>query len=161
MQYPMRRKDRAMNEEYARELLTKGEYLVMATCGENGQPYATPLSYVFSNSENVIYFHCAHEGRKINNLTFNPRVCLVTVGQTRPVYDKNFTTYYESVMVFGTAVQVEDPKEKTDFLMRLAKKYLPDHMDKAPADIAKSLGRTAVYKVVIEQITGKMKKPKA
>lgn len=44
-------------------------------------------------------------------------------------------------------------------LTRLAQKYLPDAMDKAPADIAKSLARTAVYGIKIELLTGKAKNP--
>lgn len=158
MQHPIRRKDRVMDEEQARALLKNCEYGVMATTGADGWPYAVPLSYIVEN--NVIYFHCAHDGRKIENINANPKVCFTVVGKTQPIYDKNFTTYYESVVVFGTVNKVGNPERKTALLMLLAQKYLPEHMDKAPGDIAKSLERTAVYGITIEGITGKAKKPK-
>lgn len=158
MQHAIRRKDRALTEACARELLQKCEYGVMATVDAGGRPYAAPLSYI-ANDE-AVYFHCAHEGHKIDNIVANPQVCFTVVGQTRPVYAKNFTTWYESVVVFGRVSPVTDPAEKTRILMLLAEKYLPEHMDKAPADIAKSLARTAVYRIAIEHITGKAKRPK-
>lgn len=158
MQHAMRRKDRAMDENHARQLLENGEYGVMGTVDENGQPYAVPLSYIVEGD--VIYFHCAHEGRKITNISQNPKVSFTVVGKTMPVYDNNFTTYYESVIVFGTVIKVDNPDNKTRLLMLLAQKYLPRHMDKAAADIAKSLERTAVYAIGMEQVSGKAKKPR-
>lgn len=157
MQHAVRRKDRMTDEQTARELLKRCEYGIMATAGADGLPYAVPLSYVVY--DDAVYFHCAHVGHKIENIDANPRVCFTVVGATRPVYAKNFTTYYESAVVFGTVSKIEDAARKTEILMRLAAKYLPEHMDKAPADIAGSLARTAVYKIAIEHITGKAKKP--
>lgn len=158
MHHAIRRKDRAMDEAQARALLANCEYGIMGTVGPDGWPYALPLSYIVEGD--AIYFHCAHAGHKIENITHNPKVSFTVVGATKPVYAGNFTTYYESAVVFGTARKVEDPGEKTRLLMLVAQKYLPDHMDKALGDIAKSLERTAVYAIDIERITGKAKKPK-
>lgn len=119
--------------------MEKGEYGTLSTVGVDGQPYAVPLSY--------IVFHCAHSGQKLDNIKNEPRVCFCAVGNTEPIYDKNFTTFYESVIVYGTASKAEK-EEKTDMLMLLAEKYLPNHMDKAPADIAKSLEHTAVCELL-------------
>lgn len=158
MQYAMRRKDRALTENEARELLAKGEYGVMASVDAQGQPYATALSYIVADG--AIYFHCAQTGYKTDNIKANPKVCFTVVGATQPVYDKNFTTYYESVVVFGRAAEITDSHEKTVLLMQLAQKYLPGYMDKAPESIAQSLARTAVYRISIDEITGKAKRPK-
>lgn len=157
MQHNVRRKDRLMEVEDARELLVCGEYGVMATVGPDGWPYAVALSYIVEG--NAVYFHCAHEGHKIENISANPKVCFTVVGETEPVYAKNFTTYYESVVVFGRVYNVEDPIRKTELLLQMADKYLPEYMEKAPEDIARSLERTAVYRIDIEQITGKAKRP--
>ena len=154
----MRRKDRAMPEEDARNLLENGEYGVLSTVGEDGLPYGVPLSYVVI--EDSLYFHCAHEGRKVDAVRAHPRVAFTVVGATRPVYAKNFTTYYESVMVSGTAEEVTGPAAKYEILTALAAKYLPEHMDKADADITRSLPRTAVYRIRIETLTGKAKRPR-
>lgn len=158
MQHAIRRKDRIMETVAAHKLLEAGEYGVLATTGPDGWPYAVPLSYI--KADNALYFHCALTGHKIEHITANPKVCFTVVGKTQPVYDKNFTTYYESVVVFGQIFEVRAVARKTALLMQLAQKYLPGDMDKAPADIAKSLARTAVYGIKIEQLTGKAKKPR-
>ncbi|SBV92183.1 Pyridoxamine 5'-phosphate oxidase-related FMN-binding [uncultured delta proteobacterium] len=155
---PMRRADRAMPDAAARELLEKGEYGFLATVGADGLPYGVPLSYVVL--ENRVYFHSAREGRKIDNLLHCRDAAFTVVGETEPVYAKNFTTWYESAMVFGTVSEVADPDEKFRSLYALAEKYLPDHLDKAERDIRASFAKTAVYRLEIETITGKAKKPR-
>ena len=152
----MRRKDRLMPVEKAYKLLENGEYGILSTIGENRQPYATPLSYVVVY--NNIYFHCAIEGQKLDNIAFEPRVCFCVVGKTQPVYDKSFSTYFESVIVYGKAERIDDKDKKFDILMKLAKKYLPEHIDKAKSNIDRSIDITLIYKVSIEHITGKEKK---
>ena len=154
--HPVRRKDNTITLEESHALLKAGQYCVLATVDAEGSPYATPLSYVFLHGK--IYLHCAHEGHKIDNLRANPRCSLAVVGKTQPVYTKNFTTYYESVVIFGVAQEVLDAAEKTEALMAVAQKYLPEHMEKADNDIANSLSRTAVYRIQIEKITGKAKR---
>ena len=158
MNKPMRRKDRALNSAECLELLNRAEYGVLSTVDQDGQPYGVPLSFV--HYDDRIYFHCAREGYKVDNLRHEPRACFTVVGETKPVYDKNFTTYFESVIAAGIVKPIEDDEEKYRSLYALAKKYLPDHLDKAPDDIAHSLKRTAVYALEIQSLTGKAKKPK-
>lgn len=154
--YPtMRRKDRAIPPELSEELLRGGEFGVLSSVASDGQPYATPLSYVYT--DNAIYFHGAKIGQKMSNIAQEPRVCFTVVGDTLPLYDGSFSTLFESVMVFGKASLVEDAEEKTRALMLLCEKYLPDHMDKAPGDIAQSIKHTAVVKIQAAHMTGKAK----
>ncbi len=159
MDRAIRRKDRAISEEEARNLLEKGEYGILSTVGKEGRPYGIPLSYVMMDG--ALYFHCALMGRKVENLEFCPQVSFCVVGPTRPVYAGSFSTYYECALAQGTARKVEDAEEKRRSLMLLAEKYLSEHMDKAPGDIEKSFKRTAVYAIDIERLTGKAKRPSA
>ncbi len=156
---PIRRKDRALTKEESAELISRGEYGVLATVDAGGQPYAVPLSYVVRDER--LYFYSAMAGHKIDNISHNPRVSFAVVGETQPVYDRDFSTYYESVVVFGPLRLVEDEKEKHEALWHLAAKYLPDYLDQAQASIKKSFSRTAVYALEMEVITGKSKKRKA
>lgn len=153
---PMRRKDRQLPRQEAMELLQRGEYGVLATAVPEDGPYAVPLSYVVVQSK--LYFHCARAGHKLDNLRQDNRACFCVVGRTQPVYDGDFTTYYESVLVFGRASRIEDRTEKTEALTALAQKYLPQHMDKAPGDIAASFEKTDVWAVAIEEVSGKAKR---
>ncbi len=156
LEKPMRRKDRQRTPAEGLAILKNGEYGVLATADAAGQPYGVPLSYIVRDGR--LYFHCAHEGHKIDNIRANPRACFTVVGRTRPVYDKNFTTLFESVIVFGELFAVEDEKEKYDLLQALAEKYLPEYMDRAGESINKSLARTAVYGLSMEVVTAKAKR---
>ena len=49
---------------------------ILACLGDEGYPYAVPLSYVYFN--NKIYFHSAKTGHKIDAITKNPRKPLNT-----------------------------------------------------------------------------------
>lgn len=155
---PLRRKDRAMPREDALALLARAEYGVLAVDEGKGWPYAVPLSFVLMDG--ALYVHSACEGRKIAALERNDRVCFTVVGATKPVYVTDFTTYYESVVVQGRATPVTDEREKYESLIRLAEKYLPEHMDKAERDIRRSFKRTAVVKISLDLVTGKAKRPK-
>jgi nitroimidazol reductase NimA-like FMN-containing flavoprotein (pyridoxamine 5'-phosphate oxidase superfamily) len=158
MEREMRRKDRAISESEALELLGRGQYGVLATVGEEGEPYAVPLSYVFRAGK--IYFHCAPVGRKIDNLRHQPKVGFTVVGKVAPVFEHSFSTNYESVMVFGTASEVTDKNEKCAALRALAEKYLPEHLDKADAYIEQSLPNVVVYAIEIERTSGKARRAK-
>jgi Predicted flavin-nucleotide-binding protein len=158
MRHPMRRQDRRISQEEARDLFAGGAYLFMATVGNDGRPYSVPMSYVVM--DNAVYVHCATSGRKLNNLATCPWVCLNVVGPTQPVYDGTFSIRYESAIIEGQARLVTDDEEKKRALLALAKKYLPDHMDKAESDIARSWQRTLVYAVAIDCISGKAKREK-
>ena len=158
MNHPVRRKDRQIPAEEARALFEKGEYLFMATADKDGQPYSVPISYALIGD--VVYIHCATEGRKLKNLAQNPKVCLNVVGPTQPVYDGGFSTYYESAIIEGKARLVTGDEEKRRALTILAERYLPDHMDKAEANITGHWKNTLVYAVSIDNICGKAKRKK-
>src|SRR5512139_3273572 len=126
MEQKMRRADRALPDSEAQEILRAGEYGVLSTVSADGQPYGVPVSYAYTGE--VIYFHCALEGHKLDNLNSNNRVSFCVVGKTTVLPDK-FATNYESVIVFGKAVEVTSD-EKHAGLVELLKKYSPDFMEK-------------------------------
>ena len=153
----MRRKDRQLSEEETLEILKNGQYGVLSTAGRDGSPYGVPLSYVWL--EGSLYFHSALNGHKLDNLRENNRVSFTVAGDTQPVYDRNFTTYFESAIVFGIVEEITDARERHDALYALARKYLPEHMENAERDIHASDKRTLVCAVRVEGISGKAKKP--
>ncbi len=158
MNRPMRRKDRAIGPEECVQILQACQYGVMSSVDPEGQPYGVPLSFTFKDK--TVYFHCARDGHKIDNIRANDRVCFTCVGMTRPVYEKNnFSTFFESVVVFGQVREVVDEAEKRQALHDLCLKYLPDYMSEFDAAMHRSGGRTAVYAIDAVQITGKGKSP--
>lgn len=152
----MRRKDRELDQQQAYEILDQGEYGILSTCSSEGQPYGVPLSYV--RIDNMIYFHTAKDGHKIQNLKQNPKVCFTVVGKTQPVYNGSFTTLYESAAVFGTVEAVEPEDLKRSLLLALCEKYLPGRKSEAEEEISRYAKVTDIYGICINSISGKANK---
>ena len=150
----MRRKDREKSAEFARGLLDHCSYAVLATVNPDGTPYCIPINPVRSGDD--LYFHCALDGQKIDNLRAAPTVCLTAVGRMRIPPDE-FTTQYESAVVFGTAREVTDEAEKRAVLRLLCERYVPTNMANFDAEIPGSLPHTGVWKIHMERVTGKSK----
>lgn len=149
----VRRKDHQTDSRTARDLLERGEYGVLSTVDNDGQPYGVPVSYAFDGQS--IYFHCALEGHKLDNLRANPRVSFCVVGSTRVLPEK-FATLYESAVVFGEAFFLEGP-EKTRGLELLAAKYSPEHAAAGQDYIEKHFEATRVVCIRVNHISGKAK----
>ena len=147
----MRRADRLMHADESQKLLTNGEYGILSTTDAHGQPYATPLNYVYWNDS--IYFHCATTGAKLDNIRTNDKVCFTIVGKTKVLPDQ-FATNYESVMAFGVASQVDGP-EKLDALEALIQKYSPEYIPQGKEYIERAKDKTVVIRITIDHCTGK------
>lgn len=151
----MRRKDRAISKENVEVILAKAEYGTLSTIGTNGFPYGVPLSFVFMDEK--IYFHCAsNTGSKVENIKKNPDVCFSVIGYTEPLPEK-FATVYESVIVFGTAKEV-DADIKKAALIKFIEKYSAEFMEAGLRYIDKLINKTAVFEINIKHITGKARK---
>jgi hypothetical protein len=150
----MRRDDRALTTEQAAEILQRGEYGVLSTVSSDGQPYGVPVSYAYD--VNVLYFHCAVEGHKLDNLRDNPRVSFCVVGATEVLPDQ-FATRYESTILFGKARELISD-EKHAGLTRLLEKYSSDFMEKGEKYINSDIDKTRVFKIEIESISGKARR---
>lgn len=151
----MRRKERQMPEEFAWEVVDKCEYAFLAMTAEDGSPYGLPVT--IARGGRAIYFHSALEGRKVECLRRSPRVCLSCVGDTR-VPPGKFTTLFESAVIFGRAEAVTEDEEKIHALRLLCQRHTPDNMENFPRAIAKSLDRTGIWRITVEEITGKAKR---
>lgn len=151
----MRRKDREMSKDFALQVADKCEYAVLSMTDAHNAPYCVPISIV--RVQQSVYFHCAQEGEKIACLRANPQVCLACVGDTHRMSDK-FTTEYESAILRGTASEVTDTQEKITALKHLCERHTPSNMMHFDSEVARSLDRTAVWKIEMESITGKRKK---
>ena len=119
MERKMRRADRAISDSEAKSILEKGEFGILSTVSSEGQPYGVPMSHCYTG--NVIYFHCALEGHKLDNLSNNSRVSFCVVGKTE-VLPESFATRYESASVFGKEFELTGD-EKHKGLLEIVKKY--------------------------------------
>ncbi len=154
MERKIRRAERAIPESETQRILRAGEFGVLSTVSGDGQPYGVPVSYTYAGG--VIYFHCAREGHKLDNLNGNNKVSFCVVGKTQVLPDK-FATNYQSAIVFGKAFEVTDA-EKQEGLVEILKKYSPGFIDKGLRYIEGDGHKARVYKIVIESMTGKSRK---
>jgi len=153
--HPIRRKDRALSEAEALQLLRDAEWGVLATVDEAGWPYAVPVNHAVVGEDLII--HCATVGHKLANLAFNPKVsyCAVTQAETLPL---ELSTRYASVIVFGRAELLTDDGEKRAALRALGLRFAAAHPDLVDREIDKDLFRTAVVRLHMERITGKARR---
>ena len=151
----MRRKDREMDKKFAFYVTDKCDYAVISMVTPDGVPYCLPIT--IARDEEIIYFHSALDGLKVDVLRENPNVCISCVGDTNKPDDK-FTTEFESSIIRGKAFEVEDNAEKIHALKLICQRHSPNNMDNFDKATEKSLCRTGVWKVVRDSITGKRKK---
>lgn len=150
----LRRTERKMDEADVIRLLEGQDYGVLSTASTDGYAYGVPLNYVYIN--NSIYFHCAVEGHKTDNITVNNKVSFCVVGEIEVLPDK-FSTRYQSVIVFGLIEEVYGD-EKHQALTGLLEKYSSQYMEKGMKYIDSYEARTKVLKLNIEHISGKARK---
>ena len=154
----MRRSDREQDRAFSLAVIDRCTHGVAALCTGEDTPYCLPLSFV--RVDNCLYFHCAREGRKVDLLRKNPRMCVTFVGGDTPAFvaPATYTTYFQSAIITGTALEVTDDREKTEALRALCQKLTPNHMGESFARaMEKSLRVTAVWRIDLDQVTGKAK----
>jgi hypothetical protein len=148
----IRRRDRALTDEEARQILAQADHGVLSTLGADGWPYGVPVNHVLCGD--VLYIHCARAGHKLENVAHEDRVsfCAVACATVLPA---TLSTLYESAVVFGRAAVVTDPAERRQALDALAIRFCGGLTPEAERTIATSGPQTTVVRVRIERITGK------
>ena len=125
----------------------------MCVYGLEGYPYPIPLSYARVNQ--TLYFHCAKSGHKIDAIIKNPKLSFCVVDDDTIVPEK-FTTYYKSVIVYGTAFLVDDEDERRKAFDALADKYSKEIARHLKDEEIRKAGPAAlIVRIDIEHMSGK------
>lgn len=148
----MRRKKQLLKKEETVRILESCTAGVLAVIGDDGYPYAVPMSYAYKDGR--IYMHSAKKGHKIDSIENNDKVTF-TVIEKDEVIQETFTTHFRSVIVFGRAAIISDNEAKQDAFQYLLKKYSPDFIKEGQTEIAKEIDRTYIIEIKIEHMTGK------
>ncbi|SDO68446.1 pyridoxamine 5'-phosphate oxidase family protein [Desulforhopalus singaporensis] len=147
----LRRNDKQTTLDQAVELLSDAEYGTLSTVDGDGQPYGVPLNYVYRDG--AIYFHCALNGHKLDNIGGNPKVSFCVVGDVE-VLPAEFSTSYQSVIAFGVASEVVG-NERYQALEWLLEKYSSDFMEQGIKYIDKLDKVTRIIKIEVRHVSGK------
>ena len=136
----MRRKDREMDAGFAMGVLARCEFATLAMTLPDGKPYCIPISPALVGG--AVVFHCARHGLKADAMRANPSVCLSAACDVSPVPEE-FTTEYA---------------EKVTALRAICERYAASNMRGFDDAIERSLHRTAIWRIDIDELTGKRKK---
>ncbi|MDE7270931.1 MAG: pyridoxamine 5'-phosphate oxidase family protein [Acetatifactor sp.] len=149
----MRRKRQELSQVQCEAVLGRGTCGVLAVSGDDGYPYAVPISYVYDNGK--IFFHSAKRGHKIDAVRKDNKVSFCVTDQDQ-IMPAEYTTYFRSVIVFGRLQILQDEAEKLAAIEKLAVKYAPEdsaqHRNKA---IEQEWEAFCILEMTIEHMTGK------
>lgn len=158
----MRRKFNEVTDQKDIEAILLGARIGrLATLGQDGYPYITPVNYVYLHGS--IYFHCALQGEKLDNLQREPKVCFAV---DRPLayldtgFDRDMAVcdvgqYYQSVVIRGRAEIILGMAEKVEALNALMACHEGDPKFAAITAATPAVARCAVVAVRIESLTAK------
>lgn len=152
----MRRKNQELTGDEAELILQNGSSGVLALSGDEGYPYAVPLSYAYSDGS--LYFHSAVAGHKIDAIKNAGKASFCVIGQDE-VIPSEFTTRYKSVVVFGKISILEDGHELRAAMEKLAAKYSPGYKNEGSLYIERHKAHYVVIKLAAEHISGKQANP--
>lgn len=152
----MNHKNRKLSYEKTIELLNKGEHGILTLNGDNGYPYALPITYTYFDE--CIYFHSADHGYKIDILNDNTKACFSLILNVE-VMPSKFSAKYESVVATGDIAFVNNENgEKNSALEILLDRFSPEYKEKGMEFVNSAFGdKTSVFKMTIKELTGKGK----
>ena len=148
----MRKKDKEIQDRKVIDrIIGRASLCRLALC-DGDQPYIVTMNFGYDGSR--LYFHCATEGRKIDLIKKNNKVCFQMdlnyelVEAEKPC---KYTSKFLSVVGFGKAALLTDRDEKIPALDIIMKHYdgpSGDYVDEV-------LEKVTVIRVDIESISGK------
>lgn len=148
----MRKKNKEIRDPQTIESILKTSTIVRLAMIDKNEPYIVPLNYGYK--DNALYIHCAKEGRKIDILKNNPRVCFEIEGNIELVTGHmacDWTLNYQSLIGYGTVEILETIDEKFAGLDILMKQF--DGPQKEYH--AKHVESIYILKLTIKSISGK------
>lgn len=149
----MRRSRQALSWQETEEILRRGTSGVLALARAEGDPYAVPLSYVYT--QGILYFHCAKVGHKLESIRRCEKAsfCVVDRDEIKP---EAYTTYYRSAIAFGRVRILESEEEKRRAIEQLSQKYHPmDTPAHRKAVIDREYAPLCMLAFTVEHMTGK------
>lgn len=121
---------------------------------DGDMPYV--LGFNFGYEDNIIYLHCAKEGKKLDIIRKNNNVCVMfdTGHEFFHRHEHVACSYrmrYKSVMAIGKAYIVDDYDEKMKGLQILMRQY----SDRSFEYSKPSVDNVVIIKIEIEKMTGR------
>ncbi len=152
----MRRKDQEITDKKVLEEILSTSLICRIGMICDGIPYIVPVNYGYSND--IIYIHSATEGKKIDILKTNNRVCF-EIEDTTEIIKKDvscdWAAKYRSLIGYGTIEIVNDFKQKKQGLDIIMAQH-----GKKENNVYKDsqIEKMVILKLGIDHLTGKQSK---
>jgi len=157
----MRRQDREITDRAEIDWLLGQAKVCRVAFAVGDRPYIVPLSPGYDAEANVLFFHTARDGRKIDCIEANPRVCFevegtaeVKAGDERGC---SWSVRYESAIGYGTMVELVSPAERDHALRFIMRQQAGREADWVFTP--EMLDATRVWRLAIDSVTGKRSFP--
>jgi nitroimidazol reductase NimA-like FMN-containing flavoprotein (pyridoxamine 5'-phosphate oxidase superfamily) len=149
----MRKANQEIRDQEVIEGILSGAVICRIAMLDKGLPYLLPFNYGYR--EGCIYIHSAPEGKKIDLLKKNNRVCFEVEGTTRIIKEEKacrWATVYRSVIGYGRVEIISDPEGKQSGLeIIMAQHGAPELKEFETREVE----RMVILKLTIDSITGK------
>lgn len=148
----MRRFRQQLTKSECDAILSKATSGTLALLGDNGYPYAVPMSYVYVDGK--LYFHSAKTGHKIDAIRQHEKASFCVIAAD-DVHQAEFTTYFRSVIAFGKIQIIESEDERMYAASLLGDRYNPGDEAGLQKELKKGLSYMLILRLDIEHMTGK------
>lgn len=149
----MRRTDREITSRERIDEIIQGCEVCHLGMADGDQPYVVPVSFGYDGQS--VYFHSARDGRKIDVMAANPRVCVQFERRVALMPSETeaceWSFAFESAIGFGVVEELRDLTSKAFGLNQIMQHY----SGRSWEFDASTLARTRVWRVAIEELTGK------
>ena len=153
-----RRHDRGFYDHATVHALLDAAMLCHVSYVIDGQPFCTPTFFWREGCR--LYWHGSSASRMLRNLARGEPACLTVTHLDSLVLARsgyNHSADYRSVMAFGKARLLEDPKEKERALVMMVDRLFPQRSSGLRAATAQEIKATAVISMDIERASAKIR----
>ena len=154
----MHKKEKEITSREAIDSILNAAEVCRVAFAHNNEPYLVPLSFGYDGE--ALYFHTAQEGRKLDFIAANNRVCFEVEHNVSLITHESracsWTAGFESVIGYGRIVEVLTPEDKVYGLNQIMRHYSGKDWQFPP----ESVEATRIWRVDIETLTGKASHPK-
>lgn len=145
---PMRRAAQELSREETEAILARGTAGVLALQGDDGYPYAVPMSYLYADG--CLWFHCGTEGHRMDSIARSEKASFCVIDRDEVIPQEN-TTYYRSVIAFGRIERVTEADDRLRGHLLFTRRYNPGY-DSVRGE---QPGNVVMLRMRIEHMTGK------
>ncbi len=142
-------------KEQIEDIITKCTICYVGMADTDGTPYVIPMN--FGYKEGVVYLHSAQEGRSIDILSRNPKICVTFSTDHALVFQHpqvacSYRMRSKSVIGWGKVAYEEDFSKKIEALDIIMHQYIKKDFNYSDPAVK----NVKIWKVALEEVTCKV-----